>query len=327
MDFKKKLDDFLQEKIAKQKIIVIYWPTASWKTWLSIDVAKYIKNVEVISTDSRQIFKYLDIGTWKITEEEKQWVIHHMLDIVEPNKEYSVWEFKVEAEKIIAEIVARWNIPILCWWTWLYIDSLIYDFNIPKLPADEKLRKQLEKEANEKWNEFVYKKLVELDPEYAKELHPNNIRYVIRALEVKMLTWKSKTEFREEKTLKYDCLFLAPHLLYESDWQYETYREFLYARINKRVGMMFDDWLVEEVKNLLKTYSKNDFGMRTIWYREVIDYLQWNWKEYNWEKKLSLWEKEKLWIKLNLEETISLVQKNNRNYAKKQFTWFWKYEK
>lgn len=115
----------------------------------------------------------------------------------------------------------------------------------------------------------------EIDPDYANELHPNNIRYIIRAIEVKLLTWKSKKDFREEKVLKYDTLFLTP---YNGD------REYLYNRINKRVKIMFDDWLVEEVKELLKKYKSTDFWMQTIGYKEVINYLEWNWKEYKWEK-------------------------------------------
>ena len=316
MEYKEKIKNFLEKKSDLRKIIVIYGPTASWKTWMSIEIAKIVDS-EIISTDSRQIFKGLDIWTGKITEEEKERIVHHMIDIINPDREYSVWEFKEESEKIIWEIYSKWKIPILCWGTWLYIDSLIYNFNIPRIPADEKLRASLEKESEENWNEFVYNKLKDIDPEYAKELHPNNIRYIIRAIEVKMLTWKSKRDFREEKTLKYDTLFLTPYL---------GEREYLYNRINKRVQMMFDDGLVWEVEELLKTYTKDNFWMKTIWYKEVINYLNWDWKVYDWSEKLELWEKEKQWIKLNLDETIELVKKNNRNYAKKQLTWFRKYE-
>lgn len=291
-----KLKKFLDNKSLKPKIIVIYWPTWSWKTSLSIGLAKEVPS-EVISTDSRQIFKYLNIGTGKITEKEKEWITHHMIDIVEPNQNYSVWEFKQEAEKIIDEIYKKWKIPILCWWTGLYIDSLIYDFKIPRVPASEEIRNKLEEEREKYWNEYIYQKLVEIDPEYARELHPNNYRYVIRAIEVKMITWKSKTEFREEKTLKYDTLFLTPEIIND--------RKKLYERIDKRVGMMFDEWLIEEVENLLKKwYKKDDFWMKSIWYKEIIDYLD---------------------NKITLPEVIALVQKNNRNYAKKQYTWFRKY--
>ena len=292
----KDLKKFLEKKSDKNKIIVIYWPTACGKTDLSIKIAKFL-NSEIISTDSRQIFKWLDIWTGKVTEEEKEWIIHHMIDIIEPNQEYSVWEFKKEAEKIIKNIFKKWEIPILCWGTWLYIDSLIYDFKIPKVPADPILREKLEDERIKFWNEFIWKKLQEIDPDYASELHPNNYRYVIRALEVKILTWKSKKEFREEKNLKYDTFFITPY-----DWN----REKLYKKIDLRIKSMFENWLLEEVRDLLTKYKKTDFWMQTIWYKEIIDFFEW---------------------KLNFDDCVALVQKHNRNYAKRQLTWFRKYEK
>lgn len=292
----KDLKKFLEKKSDKNKIIVIYWPTACGKTDLSIKIAKFL-NSEIISTDSRQIFKWLDIWTGKVTEEEKEGIIHHMIDIIEPNQEYSVWEFKKEAEKIIKNIFKKWEIPILCWGTWLYIDSLIYDFKIPKVPADPILREKLEDERIKFWNEFIWKKLQEIDPDYASELHPNNYRYVIRALEVKILTWKSKKEFREEKNLKYDTFFITPY-----DWN----REKLYKKIDLRIKSMFENWLLEEVKDLLTKYKKTDFWMQTIWYKEIIDFFEW---------------------KLSFDDCVALVQKHNRNYAKRQLTWFRKYEK
>ena len=290
------IERFLQKKSGKPKIIVIYWPTACWKTGLSIEIAKKL-DTQIISTDSRQIYKYLNIWTWKVTEDEKSWIPHHMLDIITPDKSYSVWEFKKEAEKIIAEIHSKWKIPVLAWGTGLYIDSLIFDFNIPKVPADLDLRKKLEEEANIYWKEVIYEKLKQIDGEYAKELHPNNLNYVIRAIEVKTITWKSKSEFREEKKLKYDTLLLTPF-----NWD----REALYQKINLRVSMMFDDWLVEEVKNLLNMwYKESDIWLKTIWYEEVVSYLKWEISE---------------------EECLNLVRQHNRNYAKRQLTWFRKYE-
>ena len=290
----KRDEKFLEKKSKKQKIIVVYWPTACWKTGLAIEIAKKI-NSEIISTDSRQIFKELNIWTGKVTEEEKEWIIHHMIDIIYPDRDYSVWEFKVEAEKKMQEIWQKWKIPILCWGTGLYIDSLIFDFKIPKVPADENLRNKLEEERQKFWNEFIWKKLQELDSKYAEELHPNNYRYVIRALEVKILTWKSKLDFREEKKLKYETFFVTP---------YDEDRKKLYEKIDKRVAMMFELWLIDEVKNLLKKYKKDDFWLKTIWYKEVVDFLDW---------------------KISFEECVDLVQKYNRNYAKRQLTWFRKY--
>lgn len=295
MNYTDKLNIFLNNKSKNKKIIVIYWPTACWKTWMWIEIAKEI-NSEVISTDSRQIYKYLNIWTWKATKKEMDWIIHHMIDIINPCENYSVWEFKNQSEIIINDLHNNWKIPILVWWTWLYIDSLIYDFDIPKVIADENLRKSLEQEALEYWNLYVYEKLKKLDPEYALELHPNNLNYVIRALEVKLLTWKSKKDFRVDKKFKYDTLLLTP---YNGD------REALYNKINIRVQMMFDDWLIQEVKDILNMwYNKNSPWLKTIWYKEVLEFLDWEISEI---------------------ECIEKVKQFNRNYAKRQLTWFWKY--
>lgn len=291
-----KLQNFLKQDWEKQKIIVIYWPTACGKTKMSLDIAEFL-NTEIISTDSRQIFKYLNIGTWKIKQSEMKGIKHHMIDIIFPNEKYSVGEYKKEAEKIIQNLHSQKKIPILVWWTWLYIDSLIYDFDIPQVPADEILRKKLTQEAHDFWNEFVYKKLCEIDSDFAQTLHPNNLNYVIRALEIKLLSGKSKGEFKKEKILKYNTLFLTP---------YNGEREKLYENINSRVENMLEEWLVEEIKNILeKWYKTTDFWLQTIGYSEIISFLDWF---------------------FSLQEAKELIQKNSRNYAKRQLTWFRKYE-
>ena len=295
MDLENKIQNFLAEKNDKKKIIVIYWPTWSGKTSLSIQVAKIIDS-EIISTDSRQIYKHMNIWTGKITETEMENIPHHLLDVIEPDEIYSVWAFKNSSEEIIKDIYNKHKMPILCGGTGLYIDSLIFDLDIPKVLANSSLREVLENEAKEFWNEFIYQKLVDLDPEYAKELHPNNVQYVIRALEVKIITGQSKKDFRTDRKLKYDILFLTPEI--ES-------REYLYNRINTRVKMMFDEGLVEEVKSLRKIYSDETSGLQTIGYIEVVNYLKWE---------------------ISLEECIALVQQHNRNYAKRQFTWFKRYK-
>jgi len=292
--FWEQINSFINKDNIKQKIIVIYWPTWSWKTNLSIDIAKNI-NSEIISTDSRQIFIWLDIWTWKITKQEMQWIKHYMIDIIKPSQLYSVGEYKKTVQEIINNIHKKWKIPILVWWTWLYIDSLIYDFNIPKTPANLELRTLLEKEYIEFWKEYIFNKLKKIDSKYASIVHPNNINYIIRWIEVKTLTWKSKIDFITEKKLKYDTLFLTPY-----NWN----RKELYEKINKRILQMFEEWLIEEVKKLLKIYDKTDFWLKTIWYSEVIDYLDW---------------------KITKDECIKLVQQHNRNYAKRQLTWFKKY--
>lgn len=296
MNYFQKIQTFWAQNSQNKKIIVVYGPTACWKTWLGIEIAKYL-DTEILSTDSRQIFQYLNIGTWKVTKRETQGIPHHMIDIISPDKNYSVWEFKKAAEEIISDLHSKWKIPILVGWTGLYIDSIMYDFDIPEVPADENLRKKLELEAIQFWKNFVYEKLKKIDPEYALEVHPNNLNYVIRGIEVKILTGKSKKDFQTEKKFKYDTLLLTP---------YDGNRDVLYEKINFRVEKMFEDGLIEEVENILKMwYKKTDFWLKTIGYEEVIGYLE---------------------GKYTLSECIAKVQQWNRNYAKRQLTWFSKYK-
>ncbi|MDP5039152.1 MAG: tRNA (adenosine(37)-N6)-dimethylallyltransferase MiaA [Candidatus Gracilibacteria bacterium] len=291
-----KIDNFLKKKSQKDKIIVIYGPTACGKTGVGIEISKYIKS-EIISTDSRQIFEYLDIGTGKVTLDESDGIIHHMIDIINPDMEFSVGEFKKEALKIIGKIQKKGKIPILVGGTGLYIDSLIYDFNIPKAPEDKKLRLELEQKALDFGKKYVWDILNEIDPKYAREVHYNNLNYVIRGIEVKKLTGLSKLDFKTEKNLKFDTFFYTP---YFGD------RLALYNKINLRIKQMFDFGLVNEVKNILKMgYKKTDFGLKTIGYKEVIEYLD---------------------EKITLDECVEIVSRHNRNYAKRQLTWFRKYE-
>lgn len=313
----KYLDDFLFRKSDKKKLVVIYGPTASGKTAVSIDVAKYL-NSEIISTDSRQIYKYMDAWTGKITETEKQGIVHNMIDVINPDTYYSVWDYNLEANKHIEDIFSSGKIPILAGWTGLYIDSLIYDNFTSKAPRDEELRNGLEAERLEFWNEYIYNKLQELDPKYASELHPNNYMYVMRWIEVMLLTGLSKLDFVTEKNLKYDVFFINSfswdnwEIIYDKLRQIYFLnnfpsREELYKNIDMRVALMFENWLIEEFKWLLeKWYKKEDFWLNSIGYRELFDYINW---------------------KTSLEETKSLVQKNSRNYAKRQLTWMRRYEK
>jgi tRNA dimethylallyltransferase len=297
MNYTEKIHEFIEKKSDKKKLVVIYWPTASWKTSMSIEIAKSL-NSEIISTDSRQIFRESDIWTAKITEEEMNWVVHHMIDICNLDEEFSVWEYKKVSENIMEKLYWENKIPILAGWTWLYIDSLIYDFQIPKVIWDNDLRRKLEQEAKDFWVDYIYDKLKKLDPENFQKVHKNNVQYVVRALEVIMLSWKSKYENPVKKELKYDVLFLTPYT-----WD----REELYNRINYRVDLMFEQGLEKEIKNLIKKwYSRNSFWLKSIWYTEYFDYLDWI---YTWE------------------EMIDKIKQHSRNYAKRQLTWFRKYEK
>lgn len=299
MDFIEKIEDFLgEDKSNKQKLIVIYGPTASWKTSMSIDIAKYL-DAEIISTDARQIYRYMDIWTWKITHHEMGSIPHYMIDIIDPSDKYSVAKFKSRSIEILDDIYSRWKIPLLVWWTGLYIDSIIYDFELWNIGSDKTLRDELYLKAQEYWNDYVYDMLLDLDPRYARTIHQNNLPYVVRGIEVFKLTGKSKLDLTRDKTLCYDILFLTPYI---GD------REALYAKINNRVWEMFDMGFVDEVKNMLNIwYTKDDPWLQTMWYRQIVDYLDGN---------------------ISIDECIEKTKQLNRNYAKRQITWFrnyWKY--
>lgn len=291
MLYKNEIDSFLRRKNDKKKVIVIYGPTASGKTDMSIEIAQYL-DTEIISTDSRQIFRYMDIGTGKITEEEKKGVKHHMIDIITPDMSYNVGEFKKSSDTIIHSLHDIWKIPLLVGGTGLYIDSLIYDWDWGGAPSDQKIRTEIEQLSPQE----VFEELKKVDSEVAAEIHPNNTRRVQRALEIYKITGKSKKDFAHEKTLKYDVLFLTPYL-----WD----REKLYERINIRVQKMAENWLLDEIQSIFEMwYSEKDFGMQSIWYQEFFPYFR---------------------GEITLEQAIAQVQQNSRNYAKRQLTWFRNY--
>ena len=292
MTYQTQVQNFLNRASDKQKLIVIYGPTGSGKTAMSIEIAKSL-DTQIISTDSRQIFKHMDVGTGKITREEMQWVEHHMLNIITPDESFSMGEFVRQSKKIMNQLWWNDKIPMLVGGTGLYIDSLIFERNAAHVGSDPELRAQLDSLTNDE----IYARLEQLDPDYAAELHPNNRPYIERGIEIMILTWKSKTSFRAEKKLLYDVLFLTP--------DYGD-RVNLYSRINTRVEMMFDQWAEREVRELIeKWYSQDDFGMNSIGYREFFPYFQWE---------------------ISREEVIARVQQNSRNYAKRQLNWFRKYE-
>ena len=277
----------------KPKVIVICGPTASGKTALSIELAKKI-NGEIISCDSMQIYKYMDIGTAKPTLEEQKEVKHHMIDFVEPNQRYSVAEYKKDAEKSIEEILLKGKTPIIVGGTGLYVDSLIYGIEYPEIELDEEYRKQLEKEIEEKGLESLYNKAKEIDSKAMEKISPNDKKRIMRVLEIYMATGKTKTEQEiESRTheVKYDYKVFA----------IKMDREKLYERINKRVDMMIEKGLIEEVQNILKKYDKFPTAMQGLGYKEVVEYLD---------------------GKKTKEEMIDKIKMQTRRYAKRQITWF-----
>ena len=293
---KQKLDTFLWAETELPKIIVIYGPTACGKTALSLDVAKYL-NTEIISVDSRQIYRHMDIGTGKIMKDEMQGIPHHMLDVIDPTVKFSVVDFVNMGLPIVEKIQQQRKIPILCGGTGLYIDGILYEMAYPDTKPDWEYREKLEKIRLEEGNETLWKMLESVDPEYAHELEVNNFRYIMRGLEVWHATGKSKRESVGKKKARFAPLFLTPYN--------DTDRPILYERINKRVENMFTSWLIDEIKYIANTFGSDCPGLATIGYKEVLEHLHWE---------------------LSLEACIAEVQQHNRNYAKRQITWNKKYE-
>ena len=278
----------------KPKVIVICGPTASGKTALSIELAKKI-NGEIISSDSMQIYKDMNIGTAKPTIEEMQGIKHYLIDFVDPDKRYSVADFKKDAEKAIKEILNNGKVPIVVGGTGLYVDSLIYGIEYQDIKFDEQYRKELEEIAIQDGGlEKLYNKAKEIDSLAIEKISPNDRKRIIRILEIYKATGKNKTEQEEESRkngVKYDYKVFAINIE----------REKLYDRINKRVDIMIQQGLIEEVKKLLQKYNKFPTAMQGLGYKEVVEYLE---------------------NKCTKEEMIEKIKMETRRYAKRQITWF-----
>ncbi len=276
------------------RIIVIVGPTASGKTNLSIELAKRM-NGEIISADSMQIYKYMDIGTAKPTEEEMQGIKHYLIDEVLPSEDFNVVRFKELAEKYIENILEKGKQPIVVGGTGLYISSLINNINFSESESDWEYRETLKKEAEELGPEHLHKKLQEVDPESALNIHPNNIKRVIRALEVYYQTQKPisyHNEISRSIAPKYEFILIG----------LTTDRQALYERINRRVDIMVENGLVDEVKKLVDLgYADSIISMQGIGYKEILEFLRNN---------------------STLEQAIENIKQGTRRYAKRQITWF-----
>ena len=291
MEIDKLIQSFLRK--AKTPLIVILGATASGKTALSLKIA-HLVNGEIISTDSRQLYKEVDISTDVIAPDQMENIPHHLLAITAIDKPLSLAEYKELAIQKIAEIYKRKHIPMLVGGTGLYISAIIEGYDVPRVPPDPKLRQKLEKEAAKKGNEYVHAKLKKLDKMAAEKIHPNNLRYVIRAIEINLATKENKSDTR--KKTKFDVLKIG------IEWP----RNELYKRIGERVDSQIKRGLVNEVKNLLsKGYQHNLPAMSSLGVKELIPYLE---------------------GKLSLEECIDTLKSNTRHYAKRQMTWFRRYD-
>ncbi len=277
----------------KPKVIVICGPTASGKTALSIELAKKI-NGEIISSDSMQIYKDMNIGTAKPSIDETQGIKHYLLDFVEPNKRYSVADFKKDAERAIEEVLDKGKIPIIVGGTGLYVDSLIYGIEYQDIKFDEQYRKKLENIAKQEGLEKLYNEAKKIDPQAMEKISTNDQKRILRVLEIYKATGKNKTEQEIESRkngVKYDYKVFAINMD----------REKLYERINKRVDIMIEQGLVQEVQDLLEKYDEFPTAMQGLGYKEVVEYLQ---------------------GKMTENEMIDKIKMETRRYAKRQITWF-----
>lgn len=259
---KKEIESFREKH--PDGIVIIWWATATGKSRLSILLSEYFDE-EIISADSRQIFRYMDIGTDKVPEEILEKIPHHQINIVDPDETYTSGQRKNDVYKLIPEIQSRKKLPMIVGWTGLYIDTVYKNFSLPDVPPDMKLRDELfAKEAKEPW--ILHKELMKLDPEEAAKLHPKSTRYIVRALEIYYTSWATKTESFISQPPQRPLLMLG----------LRREKEDTNKRINARVREMLKWWLVEEVEWLLKKwYTKNLQSMQWIGYKEVIEFLEW----------------------------------------------------
>ena len=280
--------------MTKIPLIVVACPTASGKNSLAIDIAKTLDG-EIVCADSMQIYKYMDIGTAKATRDEQAQCPHHLMDIVEPDCEFSVADYMELAHKAISDIVSRGKTPIMCGGTGLYIDSVVNDVEFGEFENDYTLRRELEELAKKEGSQRLIDMLSEFDPLSAKKLHPNNLKRIIRAIEFYKVSGIPISEHQHMTKLK-ESRYNAVEFIIDRE-RYE-----LYDRINRRVDIMMDEGLTDEVKMLMdRGYSPKLNSMQGIGYKELIAYFN---------------------GKSTLDEAVDAIKQNSRRYAKRQLTWF-----
>ena len=278
----------------KRPMVILTGPTAVGKTALSIELAKKI-NGSIISADSMQVYRHMDIGSAKIKPEEMEGIPHHLIDVLEPDDEFHVVKFQQLAKKAMREIWERGHIPIVTGGTGFYIQALLYDIDFDENEKEDACRKELEAYAKEHGAEALHEKLAFVDPASAEMIHPNNIKRVIRALEFYEQTGKRISEHNETQRQRESPYAFAYFVLTDD-------RAHLYARINRRVDQMIEEGLVNEVQALKdKGYTKQLVSMQGLGYKEILDYLDGN---------------------CTLEEAIYTIKRDTRHFAKRQLTWF-----
>ena len=282
--------------MSKIKVLAVTGPTASGKTSLSIALAKHLRG-EIVCCDSMQVYRGMDVGTAKATAEERSAVPHHMLDILDPTESFCAADYAVLAEQVITEIAARWNVPILCGGTGLYLDAFLRGGSFEVTDSDPALRAELCALVEREGAEALHAILRELDPETAEAVHPNNVKRVARAIEICRTTGRKKSDLDRESR-EPDCPYDATviGLRYDS-------RELLYSRIDKRVDIMLEQGLLEETRRLreMGVFEICRTAAQAIGYKELFPYLD---------------------GEASLESCVEVLKMATRRYAKRQMTWF-----
>ena len=278
----------------KKPMIILTGPTAVGKTDLSIQLAKAIGG-EIISADSMQVYRHMDIGSAKVTPEEMDGVPHHLIDVLEPEEEFNVVVFQKLAKEALTGIYERGYIPIIVGGTGFYIQALLYDIDFTENDGDTAIRRELEKLAQTQGAGCLHQMLQEIDPESAAAIHQNNVKRVIRAIEFYRQTGKKislHNEQEREKQSPYQFLYYV----------LDTDRKTLYERIDRRVDLMMEHGLVDEVKHLADMGCTRDMvSMQGLGYKEILDYLS---------------------GEITLEEAVYILKRDTRHFAKRQITWF-----
>ena len=279
----------------KQSLIIIAGPTAVGKTRLSIELAKSI-NASIISADSMQVYKHMDIGSAKVTKEEMQGIKHYLIDELEPEEEFNIATFKYLAKNNIEYIKKDGKIPIIAGGTGFYIQALLYDINFDAdANKSNEIRDRLDNLRVTKGNEYVHNMLKEIDKKAANDIHPNNVKRVIRALEYYYLTGNKISEHNEAERIK-ESPYNFKYFVINED------RSLLYKNIDKRVDIMIENGLVDEVKMLKERgLTKEHTSMQGLGYKEILSYLN---------------------NEISLEESVYIIKRDTRHFAKRQLTWF-----
>jgi len=282
------------ENALKPPLIILAGPTAVGKTELSLKLARAVGG-EVVSADSMQVYRRMDIGTAKLAKEERQGIMHHLIDILEPQEDFHVAAFQSMAKKVFQEIYHRGHIPILVGGTGFYLQAVLYDIDFEEHGCDGDIRRQLEERVLSEGVQSLYKELAGIDPKAAEKIHPNNVKRVIRALEYFRQTGRRISEHNEEQQRRESPYNGAYFVIFME-------RAKLYERIDERVDTMLAQGLVQEVENLVREgVSENSTAMQGLGYKEFLPYIK---------------------GECSLEEAVYILKRDTRHFAKRQLTWF-----